>query len=124
MSDAERTLKPGRLPLSLGAFPMPVHVGRHLQRRVSQVSREPCDLRARLQRSFRVRVAEGVEDALFTGRSNARHAGARHCRVEVATEQVRTGHVTRRAVAWKHKYVRRNRTTAGLVELRAARRDV
>lgn len=85
-SDRKGSLHRGGLQLPLGAFPVAVDIGCHLQRGVAEVPGEPRDLGATLQSSLGERVAEAVERALLERRSHPWDAGARHGRVEVAAE--------------------------------------
>ena len=70
-SDREGVLHFGCLKLSLGALPVSVDVGRHLQRRVAEVAREPGDPRTALERALRERVAKAMESSVLLRRPDA-----------------------------------------------------
>ena len=64
-SDCEGALHLGRLNLPLCPLPVPIDVGRHLERRVAEVARQPSDLSAALERTLREGMSEAVECPLL-----------------------------------------------------------
>src|SRR6266550_1304916 len=64
-SDREGALHLGSLELALGALPVAVDVGCHLQGGVAEVSGEPGDLPAAFQRALGERMPEAVEGPLL-----------------------------------------------------------
>ena len=87
-SNGEGAFHLGGLELSLGAFPMAVDVGGHLQRGVPRVSGQPGDLGAALEGSLRERVPEAVEGPQLLGRPGALDSCSGHRRIELASKQV------------------------------------
>lgn len=69
--------------------PMAVDVGRHLKRGVTEVPREPRNLRAAFQRALCKGVPEAVKRSLFQRRPDPWNAGANERRIEMAAEHSR-----------------------------------